>query len=105
MLSHLMARAKTKDGESIPKDKSHNDISACSFYYMLDKDSWQLKIWLYPTNRSKTYSIPIKDNQITLWSKAIKSINTFSFDIFACSECDDDNISDYKTTNEEDFIL
>lgn len=73
-LKHIIAKAKTKDGENVPSGYDENNISAISFYYMLDKDSWQLKIWLFPTNKSKTYNLPIKEDDIPNWVAAIKSM-------------------------------
>lgn len=72
-----MSKGKTKDGEVIPKGTTEDSISAVSFYYMMDKDSWQLKIWLYPTNRSKTYNIPIRDSELGIWKAVVTQINSF----------------------------
>lgn len=65
----ILSNARTKDGEYIPSDKTIKDISAVSFYYMLDKDVWQLKLWFYPTNKSKTYNMLINDRSIPLWKE------------------------------------
>ncbi len=71
-LKYFFERAKTKTGESIPKDKNERDVSSISLYYMLDKDSWQLKAWLYPTNKSKTFNLAIKENDLSLWVQVFK---------------------------------
>lgn len=81
-ITFLLDNAKTKEGERVDGSKTGKDISASSIYYMLDKDSYQLKIWLYPTNKSKTYQIPIKKNDVPKWLSAIESINTFYDDCY-----------------------
>jgi len=76
----LLSNAISKEGDRIPIEKTVMDISAVSFYYMLDKNAWQLKVWIYPTNKSKTYNLPIKESDIPNWSDMFKSINNIEFD-------------------------
>lgn len=75
----LLSNAISKEGDRIPIDKTVKDISAVSFYYMLDKNAWQLKVWIYPTNKSKTYNLPIKESDIPNWSDMFKTINNIEF--------------------------
>jgi hypothetical protein len=77
----LLTNAKTKDGELIPEDKTQSDISAVSFYYMMDKDVWQLKVWFYPTNKSKTYNLLIDERSIHLWKELFTIICKSSMNI------------------------
>jgi hypothetical protein len=75
----LLSNAVSKEGERIPSDKTVKDISAVSFYYMLDKNAWQLKVWTYPTNRSKTFNLPIKESDFMNWVDMFKTINNIEF--------------------------
>lgn len=79
-LKYFFERSRTKTGEKIPDDKDEKDISAISLYYMLDKDSWQLKSWFYPTNRSKTFNLAIKEADLSLWVQVFKVEFSFGSD-------------------------
>lgn len=70
----ILTSARTKDGEYIPADKTVKDISAISFYYMMDKDVWQIKAWFYPTNKSKTYNMLISERSIPLWKELFTTV-------------------------------
>ena len=80
IMAVILKKAKTKDGDSPPEDMTVDNISACSFYYMLDKDVWQFKFWLYPTNRSKTYNFPIKEDKLKTLVKLVQCINSFELE-------------------------
>ena len=73
-LEHIKKFARTKDGEVLDQSLTINQISALSLYFMTDKNVWQLKLWLYPTNRSKTYNLPIEEKHLQNWIQFIKSI-------------------------------
>lgn len=82
ILNQLIRKSKTKDGETLTLGTTIDKLSAISLYYMCDKNSWQLKMWFYPTNKSKTYNVPLTYEQVTKLLPIINTIGLVNDDIF-----------------------